>query len=72
MIKLKIKQVTFECDPVHGTAKVATPTEQEKFDNAIEGWNFFTSRALAPFADELRNALEENGFNRWTGVRING
>lgn len=71
-VKLKIRQVTFECDPAEGTAKVTTPTEQAGFDNAIEGWNFFTSRALLPFEVELRNALQENGFNRWTGVREHG
>jgi len=71
-VKLKIRQVTFECDPANGTAKVTTPTEQAGFDNAIEGWNYFTSHALEPFEKELRNALQKNGFDRWTGAKANG
>lgn len=71
-VKLKIRQVTFECDPAEGTAKVTTPTEQAGFDNAIEAWNYFISRALSPFETDLRNAIEQQGFNRWTGAKANG
>ncbi len=71
-MKLKIRQVTFECDPAEGTAKVVTPTEQAGFDNPIEAWNYFTNHALEPFETDLRNAIEQQGFNRWTGVREHG
>lgn len=69
MVRLKIRDVAFECDEAKGIAKVTTPTEQLDFQNAIEAWNAFTSRAFAPLEQELRDALERYGFNRWTGKR---
>ena len=69
MIKYKIRDIAFECDEVKGTAKVLTPGYEEFFSNAIEGWNTFVSDALQPLERDLREKLEENGFNRWTGER---
>lgn len=69
MIKYKIKDVAFECDETNGTAKVLTPDSQKEFTNAIEAWNTFKSYAFQPFERDLRNKLEANGFNRWTGTR---
>lgn len=70
MIKYKIKLVAFECDEEKGTATVIVDGEPKiSFKNAIEGWNYFTGRALHPFEKFLRNKLQENGFNRWTGTR---
>lgn len=69
MIKYKIRDITFECDEVKGTAIVGTPGHEEHFSNAIEGWNTFVSCALQPLECDLRDRLEENGFNRWTGTR---
>ena len=69
MIKYKIRDITFECDEVKGTAIVGTPGYEEYFSNAIEGWNTFVSYALQPLERDLREKLEENGFNRWTGTR---
>ena len=71
-VKLKIREVAFECNPAEGTARVITPTEQAGFDNPIEAWNYFVNRALSPFEIELRSAIEQHGFNRWTGVREHG
>lgn len=45
------------------------PEAQQTFTNAIEGWNYFTARALYPFEKFLRFKLQENGFNRWTGAK---
>lgn len=69
MIKYKIRDVAFECDEKNGTAKVMTPGYVELFNNAIEGWNVFKSYALQPLERDIRNKLEENGFNRYTGIR---
>lgn len=70
MIRYKIKLVAFECDEEKGTAAVVVEGEEKiDFVNAIEGWNYFTARALRPFEKFLRDKLQENGFNRWTGIR---
>lgn len=69
MTRYKIRDITFECDEVKGTATVGTPGHEEYFSNAIEGWNTFVSCALQPLERDLRDKLEENGFNRWTGTR---
>lgn len=70
MIRYKIKLVAFECDEEKGTAAVIVDGEQKiSFENAIEGWNYFTARALHPFEKFLRDKLQENGFSRWTGAK---
>ena len=69
MVRLKIRDVAFECDETKGTTKVTTPTEQLEFANAIEAWNAFTARALAPLEKKLRDAIELYGYNRWTGKK---
>lgn len=69
MVRLRIRDVAFECDETRGIAKVTTPTEQVEFPNAIEAWNAFTARALAPLEKELRDAIERYGYNRWTGTK---
>lgn len=69
MIRYKIRNIAFECDEVNGTGKVLTAEREEYFSNAIEGWNSFVNAALHPLECELRDKLEENGFNRWTGRR---
>ena len=70
MIRYKIKRVAYECDEEKGTAAVIVDGEPKiSFENAIEGWNYFTARALYPFEKFLRDKLQENGFNRWTGTR---
>ena len=71
MINYKIGGVLFECDEVAGEATVTTPQEEKKFTNAIEAWNYFTGYALRPFEIRLRDRLEENGFDRWTGDHEN-
>ena len=69
MIRLKVRDVSFECDESKGIARIITPTEQVQFPNPIEAWNAFTARALAPLDKELRDAIERYGFNRWTGMK---
>ncbi|MBR4627758.1 MAG: hypothetical protein IKO47_08680 [Ruminococcus sp.] len=70
MIRYKIKDVAFECNETTGEARIITPEQETKFINPIEAWNSFTMAALKPLEDELRNKLEANGFNRWTGIRV--
>ena len=69
MIRYKIRDVAYECDETQGTAMVKAPSGDIAFSNAIEGWNYFTGLAFFPLERDLRNKLQENGFNRWTGTR---
>jgi len=69
MIRYKIRDVAYECDETQGTATVKAPSGDIAFSNAIEGWNYFTGLAFFPLERDLRNKLQENGFNRWTGTR---
>ena len=72
-MKLKIRDVAFESNPAEGTAKIITGHDDSqkitKYGNAVEAWNAFTSIALRPFEIKLRDELEQNGFNRWTGIK---
>lgn len=67
MIKYKIRDVAFECDEEKGTSKIITAEGIAEYGNAVEGWNIFAMTALLPFEKHLRDELEKNGFNRWTG-----
>ena len=69
-MKIQIKGVGYSLNAQDGTAIVTAPDEGEKlFTNAVEGWNYFTARALQPFEKQMRDELEANGFNRWLGVK---
>ena len=68
-MKLKIRDVAFESDAKEGTGSIIRGEHVTKYKNAIEAWNQFTSIALRPYEVKLRDELEENGFNRWTGIR---
>lgn len=69
MIRYKIKDVAFECDEEKGIGRVIVDGMTTEYANAIEAWNTFSIKALRPFELNLRNELEKNGFNRWTGTR---
>lgn len=68
-MKLKIRDVAFESDAKEGTGSIIRGEHVTKYKNAIEAWNQFTSIALRPYEVKLRDELEENGFNRWTGIK---
>lgn len=71
-MKVKIRDVAFESDPVSGTATVIQGEDCQrstKYGNAVEAWNVFAELSLRPFEQKLRDELEENGFNRWTGIK---
>lgn len=68
-MKLKIRDVAFESSPADGTAKVFLGESSTMYKNAVEAWNAFAELALRPFEKKLRDELEENGFNRWTGIK---
>ena len=70
MIRYKIKDVAFECDAEKGIGRVIADGVTTEYGNAIEAWNTFSIKALRPFELNLRNELEKNGFNRWTGTRL--
>ncbi len=66
-IKYKIRDVAYELHSEQGTATVYTADGLHEFGSAIEGWNFFVSRALRPMELAVRDELEKHGFNRYTG-----
>lgn len=68
-MKLKIRDVAFESSPADGTAKVFLGESSTMYKNAVEAWNAFAELALRTFEKKLRDELEENGFNRWTGIK---
>ncbi len=68
-MKLKIRDVAFESSPADGTAKVFLGESSTMYKNSVEAWNAFAELALRPFEKKLRDELEENGFNRWTGIK---
>lgn len=65
-MKRKIRDVAFESDPVSGTATVI---QGEDYQRSTKYRNAFAELALRPFEKKLRDELEENGFNRWTGIK---
>lgn len=68
-IKYKIRDVAYELHSEQGTATVYTTDGSQEFGNALEGWNYFTSLALWPMAESIRDELERNGYNRHTGIK---
>ena len=72
-MKLKLGLIGFESNPDNGTGtiiRMETGGEvRTVYSNAIEAWNAFTMVALRPFEIKLRDELEKNGFNRWTGIK---
>lgn len=72
-MKLKLGFIGFESNPDNGTGtiiRMETGGEvRTVYSNAIEAWNAFTAVALRPFEVKLRDELEKNGFNRWTGIK---
>lgn len=65
--KYKIRDVAYELDADRGSAQVYVGDHIYSFSNAIEGWNFFVSRALRPMEQQVRKELEKHGFNYFTG-----
>lgn len=69
MIRKKIGSVAFECNEQEGTARIIQGQKVTEYKNAVEAWVRFAEIALDPHEREVRDALEANGFNRWTGTR---
>lgn len=70
MFRKKIGTIGYECNESTGKARLINGSEVTEFQNAIEAWNCFTNQALFPLEQELRDKLEANGFNRYTGERM--
>lgn len=71
MIKYKIKNTAYLTDEESGDTVV---TEENgaivlHIDNPIEGFNTFWQEAGAKVLNEIKDKLEANGFNRWTGEK---
>lgn len=69
MLKYKIRGISFTCDEVSGKCHIIGAGEEIEMDNPIEAFNSFWGRAGAALLDEIRNAIEKNGFNRYLGVK---
>lgn len=72
-MRCRIGNVGYESTPTNGKARVIISDKEKdeikEFDNAIEGWNYFRSLAMRPHEIKMRDELEANGFNRWTGEK---
>ncbi len=63
MIKLRIRNILFVCDEETGKCRIIN------VDNPIEAFNMFWGRAGDILLNEVRDAIEKNGFNRYLGVK---
>lgn len=67
-IGYKVKDVAYECNVVTGQSKVIIGDRVTEFRNPIEGFNSFWGSAGYQLLEKLRDKLEENGFDRWSGI----
>lgn len=71
MIKLKIRNITFELNEDSGESAIMKDGEKLllKAENPIEAFNTFWQSAGTEMLNEIKNKLSDHGFNRWTGER---
>lgn len=69
MIRYKIKEIAYECDETTGRSRVIIGGRVTEFRNPIEGFNSFWGSAGFQMLEKLRDKLEANCFDRWTGER---
>lgn len=72
MIRLKIRNITFELNEDTGESTIKKNSEEIPLytNNPIEAFNTFWQSAGTEILHEIRNKLEATGFNRWTGERV--
>lgn len=69
MIKLRIRNILFVCDEETGKCRIFGADEDINVDNPIEAFNMFWGRAGDILLNEVRDAIEKNGFDRYLGVK---
>lgn len=69
MIKLRIRNISFVCDEETGKCRIFGADEDINVDNPIEAFNMFWGRAGDILLNEVRDAIEKNGFDRYLGVK---
>lgn len=69
MLKYKIRNITFACDEKTGKCRITGAGKDVSTDNPIEAFNMFWGRAEYILLNEVRDAIEKNGFNRYLGVK---
>ncbi len=69
MIRYKIKDIAYECDETTGQSRVIIGGRVTECRNPVEGFNSFWGSAGFQLLEALRDKLEANGFDRWTGER---
>lgn len=69
MIKKKIGNIAFICNEETGKCSIVDGDKEITENNPIVAWNIFWSRAGYVQCNQLRDKLEENGFNRYTGEK---
>ena len=67
MIRYKVKDIAYECDETTGRSRLIIGGIKIEYQNAIECFNSFWGTAGFRMLENLRDKLEENGFDRWTG-----
>ncbi len=71
MIRLKIRNITFELNEETGESTIKKNSEDIPLHtkNPIEAFNTFWQSAGTEMLNEIKNKLSDHGFNRWTGER---
>lgn len=69
MLKYKVRNITFACDEETGKCRIVGAGEEINVDNPIEAFNMFWGRTGNILLNEIRDAIEKNGFNRYLGVK---
>ncbi len=70
MIKQRIRGISFVCDEETGRCRIFGAGEDITKDNPLEAFNMFWERAGNIVRNEIRDAIEKNGFNRYLGVKM--
>lgn len=71
MIRLKIRNITFELNEETGVSTIKKDGEEILLHtkNPIEAFNTFWQSAGTEMLNEIKNKLSDLGFNWWTGER---
>lgn len=69
MIRFKIRDISFSCNEETGECKISGAGEDITTYNPIEAFNSFWGRAGYILCNEVRDAIEKNGFDRHMGVK---
>lgn len=69
MIEYKIRNITYSCSEKTGECLITHNGEEFRFHNFIEGFNYFWQICGSLILKGIKNKLEVNGFNRWTGEK---